>query len=297
MTTRPFIKMHGLGNDFVVVDATEAPFPITSEAVRALADRRTGIGFDQLIVIEPPTENIAAAFMRIFNADGGEVDACGNATRCVARLLFARHQTDKAIIETATGLLNAWWANHDAGPVADTSPVDVAVDMGPAMTDWSEIPVAVECDTAHLPLSMGGLSDPVGVSMGNPHAVFFVDAVAAVPIMELGPMLEHDPLFPERANIGVAEVRDRRTIRLRVWERGVGLTRACGTGACAAAVAANRRGLTDREVTVVVDGGTLDIVWRDDGHVIMTGPAAIAFHGSFDTASWLMSATTSPAAA
>ena len=285
MTTRDFIKMHGLGNDFVVIDATAAPFAADAASVRALADRHTGIGFDQLVLIEPPA-GAAAAFMRIYNADGGEVDACGNATRCVARLLFARDGSHEAVIETGAGRLATWRTDADtsAATFDDGSPLAVAVDMGPARLEWADIPLAAACDTAHLPLANGPLSDPVGVSMGNPHAVFFVDDAAAIPLAELGPVLEHDPLFPARANIGVAEIRDTGRLRLRVWERGAGLTLACGTGACAAAVAAHRRGLTGRSVDVELDGGVLHIDWRDDGHVVMTGPTAVAFRGRFDTA-------------
>jgi diaminopimelate epimerase len=297
MTTRDFIKMHGLGNDFVVIDATAAPIAIASPAARALADRHTGIGCDQLIVVEPPLHDGAAAFMRIFNADGGEVGACGNATRCVARLLFERDAVAETVVETAAGLLAATRADRSIARFGDADPLAVAVDMGPALLDWSDIPLSAACDTAHLPLARGPLRDPVGVGMGNPHAVFFVDNADTIPIAELGPALEHDPLFPERANIGVAEVRDRASLRLRVWERGAGLTLACGTGACAAAVAAHRRGLTGREVDVEVDGGTLHIVWRDDGHVVMTGPTAVTFRGRFDTALLQPAAATPSAAA
>jgi diaminopimelate epimerase len=284
MTTRQFIKMHGLGNDFVVIDASAAPLVVDAAAARALADRHTGIGCDQLILVERAQRDGAAALMRIYNADGSEVDACGNATRCVARLLFARDGSDRTLIDTGAGRLAAWRADTGRGTFGDADPLAVAVDMGPARLDWSDIPLAAACDTAHLPLALGPLADPVGVSMGNPHAVFFVDDIAAVPIAEVGPTLEHDPLFPERANIGFAQVRDDRHLRLRVWERGAGLTRACGTGACAAAVAAHRRGLTGRTVEVEVDGGRLHIDWRDDGHVVMTGPTAVAFRGSFDMA-------------
>jgi diaminopimelate epimerase len=282
MTPRDFTKMHGLGNDFVVIDATATPLAIDAAGARALADRHTGIGCDQLILVEAPVDPAAAVFMRIYNADGSEVDACGNATRCVARLLFARDGTREAVIETGAGRLAAWRADDNAGPFDDTDPLAVAVDMGPARLDWSDIPLAAACDTAHLPLANGPLADPVGVGMGNPHAVFFVDDAAAIPLAELGPALEHDPLFPARANIGVAEIRDTGRLRLRVWERGAGLTLACGTGACAAAVAAHRRGLTGRKVEVEVDGGALHIEWREDGHVVMTGPTAVAFRGQFD---------------
>ncbi len=276
MTRRSFIKMHGLGNDFVVIDARAKPLALAAEAVRALADRNTGIGCDQVIAIEPAPNGKADAFMRIFNADGGEVAACGNGTRCVASLLMAEQGADRVAIETASGLIQA----RAAGPG------EVAVDMGEARLSWDEIPLSREADTLHLPLGAGPFEDAVGVNMGNPHAVFFVADAEAAPLEEFGPRLETDPLFPERANIGAAHLEARDRIRLRVWERGVGLTRACGTGACAALVAAVRRELTGRSARVRLDGGDLGVTWRDDGHVVMTGPAATSFEGSFEE-DWL----------
>lgn len=277
MTTREFIKMHGLGNDFVVIDARQRPLQVDAAGAHALADRHTGIGFDQLITLEPARDGRAAAFMRIHNADGGEVSACGNATRCVARLLLEQGAESEIVVETSAGLLTA-------RPAGNTNPDDglYTVDMGPARDGWQDIPLARDCDTGHLPLARGPLSDPVGVNVGNPHAVFFVADAEAIALDQLGPGLEHDPLFPERANIGVAHIIDSGALRLRVWERGVGLTQACGTGACAAAVAAHRRGLTGRQVQVHLDGGSLDIDWLADGHVAMTGPASISFTGTFD---------------
>ncbi len=272
MRERPFIKMHGLGNDFVVVDARREPFELDEAAARAIADRRAGVGCDQFIVMEPPRDPEAEVFMRIRNADGGEVEACGNATRCVARLLMDETGRDVAAIETGAGLLIA-------RPAEDGL---VSVDMGPARTGWREIPLAREMDTLHLDLALGPLADPVGVSIGNPHAVFFVEEAEAVDLASLGPRLEHDPLFPERANIGVAQLAGPDRLRLRVWERGVGITRACGTGACAAAVAAHRRGLAGREVEVHLDGGPLMLEWREDGHVVMTGSVATSFRGVLD---------------
>jgi len=277
MTTREFIKMHGLGNDFVVIDARQQPLSVGAAGARALADRHTGVGFDQLIIVEPPSDRNAAAFMRIHNADGGEVSACGNATRCVARLLFEEGAETEIVLETAAGLLTARHAGN-----ANSQGDLYTVDMGPARDGWQDIPLASECDTDHLPLARGPLSDPVGVNVGNPHAVFFVADAEAIALDQLGPELEHDPLFPERANIGVAQIIDTGALRLRVWERGVGLTQACGTGACAAAVAAHRRGLTGRQVQVRLDGGDLDIEWLANGHVAMTGPASVSFTGAFD---------------
>jgi diaminopimelate epimerase len=268
----PFFKMHGLGNDFVVLDFRRSAFPVDAGVARRLADRRTGIGCDQLILLEPPRHPAAQVLMRIRNADGSEAEACGNATRCVADLLHRETREPRVRIETAAGLL-------EAEARADRS---FAVDMGPARTAWHEIPLSRAMDTDRVDLTLGPLTEPVCTSIGNPHATFFVNAVDAVDLEALGRALEHHPIFPERANIGIAEIGDRRSIRLRVWERGAGITRACGTGACAALVAAHRRGLTERCAAVALDGGTLDIAWREDGHVIMTGPATLSFEGTFD---------------
>jgi diaminopimelate epimerase len=270
----PFVKMHGLGNDFIVLDARARPLALDSAAARALADRHTGIGCDQLIVIEPPRDPAAHAFMRIRNADGSAAAACGNATRCLA-LLLARERGERRVrIDTAAGLVEAEIAADGA----------ITVDMGPARTAWYEIPLAREMATDCLDLALGPLSAPACTNIGNPHATFFVADVEAVDLVALGPVLEHHPLFPQCANIGVAALTDRQHIRLRVWERGAGITRACGTGACAALVAACRRGLAERRARVTLDGGALGIAWREDGHVIMTGPAAIAFVGEFEPA-------------
>ena len=271
MNPRSFIKMHGLGNDFVVVDARREPFDLDEAAARAVADRRVGVGCDQLITMEPPTNGAADVFMRIRNADGGEVEACGNATRCVASLIMEETGRENCTVETQAGLLHA--VSKAAG--------EIAVDMGALRTDWRDIPLTREMDTLHLELACGPLRDPVAVNIGNPHAVFFVDDAAAVELETLGPRLEHDPLFPERANIGVAELVGPDCLRVRVWERGVGLTRACGTGACAAAAAAHRRGLTGRKVEVRLDGGPLALEWREDGHMVMSGPVATSFTGVF----------------
>jgi diaminopimelate epimerase len=268
----PFLKMHGLGNDFVVLDFRHGAIPLGAGAARRLADRRTGIGCDQVILLEPPRHPAAHVLMRIRNADGSEAEACGNATRCIADLLYRETREPRMRIETAAGLL-------EAEALSDGF---FAVDMGPARTAWHEIPLAHAADTDRVDLTSDPLTEAVCTSIGNPHATFFVDDVDAVDLEALGPALEHHPLFPQRANIGIAEIADRRRIRVRVWERGAGITRACGTGACAALVAANRRGLTERRADVELDGGTLDIAWREDGHVIMTGPATLSFEGAFD---------------
>jgi diaminopimelate epimerase len=274
MTRIPFRKMHGLGNDFVVLDQRGDRLRIDAAAARALADRHTGIGCDQVIVLEPPHHPSAGVFMRIRNPDGSEAEACGNGTRCVAAILAQEGAGTRLCIETAAGLL-------DAEMLSDGR---VTVDMGEARTGWRDIPLAREADTLRVDLAEGSLSEPVCTNIGNPHATFFVADAEAIDLAAVGPAIEHHQLFPERANIGVATVRDRATIRLRVWERGAGLTRACGSAACAALVAASRRGLTGRRVAVALDGGTLEIEWRADGHVLMTGPAATSFEGSFDPA-------------
>ncbi len=269
MSTQAFLKMHGLGNDFVVLDGRPAPISLTPGQVCAVADRQTGIGCDQLIVMEPPRSDRANVFMRIFNADGSEVAACGNATRCVASLVMEETGSDQVIVETAAGLLDAQAAVGG----------QIAVGMGRVRLDWRDIPLAEPRDTLHLGLGSGPLQDPVGVNVGNPHAVFFVDDVEAVDLAVHGPKLETDALFPEFANIEAVQVLSGSLLRMRAWERGAGITKACGTGACAALVAAHRRGLTGRKAEVVLDGGTLFIEWLPDDHVLMTGPVATSFKG------------------
>lgn len=262
-----FTKMHGLGNDFVVLDARARALPVLDAAfAAAVADRHTGIGCDQLIVLEPSD---AADFrMRIFNADGSEVEACGNATRAVG-LLHGR----PARIETLGGLIAS--TPTDAG---------ISVEMGKPRFDWDAIPLAYAMDTHAMPLAWEELANPIAVNVGNPHAIFFVADPYAVDMARLGPVIETDPVFPERVNVNVAAVAARDAITLRVWERGTGLTRACGTGACATAIGAMKRGLVDRRVTVTLPGGPLVIEWRGDGEIVMTGPATEAFRGSFDPA-------------
>jgi diaminopimelate epimerase len=269
--SRPFLKMNGLGNDFVVVEARSAPFAPSAEDVRAIANRASGIGCDQLIAIEPG-EGVDAR-VRFWNADGEEVAACGNGTRCVGWLLMQASGKDHAVMESRAGLLVATRAGERL----------VSVDMGKPRLDWADIPLAEPHDTVALDVKLSDdpalATAPGCVSMGNPHVVFFVDDIDAAPVKTAGPAIEHHPLFPQAVNVGFAQVLARDRIRLRVWERGAGLTQACGTGACAALVAAARRDLTDRTATLVLDGGELLIEWRDDDHVIMTGPAAVDFAG------------------
>ena len=271
---RPFLKMNGLGNDFVVVEARSAPFAPGAAEARAIADRGSGVGCDQIIAIAPsPTSE---AFVRFWNADGDEIGACGNGTRCVAWLLMEASGRDEAVFETPAGTLRGRRAGEGV----------VAVDMGEPGLDWRDIPLAEPMDTRGVELQVGPIDAPVlhtpgCVSMGNPHVVFFVPDVASAPVREVGPMIEHHHLFPQRANVGFAQVVARDRIRLRVWERGAGETKACGTGACAALVAAHRRGLADRRATVECTGGELVIEWREsDGHVLMTGPVAVEFTGT-----------------
>jgi diaminopimelate epimerase len=266
----PFRKMHGAGNDFIVMDARARTLPLSPKRIAALAHRRTGIGCDQFITLEPPRDG-ADVFMRIHNPDGSEAGACGNATRCVAALMGEEGAAGAIVVETIAGRLPT---RIEAGAIE--------VDMGVPGLDWTDVPLAAAADTLHLTLPGG----PAALSMGNPHATLFVTDIATAPVETLGPSLEHDPIFPHRANIGFAQILAPDRIRLRVWERGAGLTLACGSGACAALVNAHRRGLAGREADLLLDGGTLRILWRDDGHVIMTGPSVTAFHGTVDLSTY-----------
>ncbi len=267
-----FLKMHGLGNDFAVFDARKQALALDAATARAIADRRLGVGCDQVIVIAPAA-NGADAAMRIYNADGGEVESCGNAARCVAQLLMAEKGTGTVRLETAGGPL-----------VCSESNGLVTVDMGAPRFDWKDIPMSSAADTNKFSFAVDGVSvEASAVSVGNPHCVIFVGDAERAPVAEVGPQIERHPLFPERTNVEFATVQSQERIRMRVWERGAGITQACGTGACAAAVAAARRGLAARKVDVVLDGGTLVIEWREsDGHVLMTGPATLAFRGEIE---------------
>jgi diaminopimelate epimerase len=261
----PFTKMHGAGNDFIVLDARATPIQLAPAQAASLADRRTGIGCDQLILIEPAA-NGADAFMRILNADGSEAGACGNATRCVTALLHEETGRARQLIRTAAGDLATFYAGGGR----------VLVDMGVPRFGWQDIPLAHEADTLRLPLPGG----PAACSMGNPHMTFFVESAEDVEVLAEGPRWEHHDLFPERVNVGFAQVIAPDRVRLRVWERGAGFTRACGSGACAAVVNAQRRGLAvAKQVQVVMDGGTLLIERTERGHVLMIGPTAISFRG------------------
>lgn len=263
--------MHGLGNDFVIIDGRKELPDLSGAALRAIADRHRGVGYDQLIVLEPTTAK-ADLFMRIYNADGSESEACGNATRCVASLLMIETGKDEVIIETLAGLLPGT-ADGNGG---------IVIDMGMPNLGWQQIPLARKEDTAHVNLSAGPLSDPVAVNMGNPHAVFFVENAEGIDLEKWGPVLETDPIFPERANISVVSKMVNGDFRLRVWERGVGITLACGSAACATMVAANLRGLTANTACLQLNGGPLDMRLDDKGHVFMGGAIAISYHGALD---------------
>jgi len=269
LANRPYRLMNGLGNNFVIFDLRQSPLKMRNEDAARVADPATGPGCDQVITIE----DRGGLFMGIWNADGGEVEACGNAARCVARLLMDEFERDDIEFSTAAETLRAWRVGEDR----------VAVDMGEPKFHWRDIPLAEQMDdTRFIDVKLGPIDNPVlwgpsAVNVGNPHCVFFVPDAAAQDIDRFGPMIENHPLFPERANVSVAEVTSRHAIRLRVWERGVGITKACGTAACAALVCAHRRRLTERKATVTLDGGDLGIEWRDDNRIIMTG--AVGFNG------------------
>ena len=260
---RRFHKMHGLGNDFVVFDARDEPLEMDSGRARAIADRATGVGCDQLIVIEPSSS--ADVRMRIFNSDGSEVEACGNAARCVTLLLGGANS-----IETLGGIIRG----EAIGAAA-------MVDMGLPRFGWHEIPLSYPMDTANIPAAWSGLEHGFAVNVGNPHIVFFVEDPEAVALESLGPEIEADPIFQERVNVNVASVQDQE-IKLRVWERGAGLTMACGTGACATAVAALSKGLVSSPVQVSLPGGTLTIAWDRQGAIRMSGPGTHVFTGEID---------------
>ena len=285
MVELAFTKMHGLGNDFVVLDGRTIEIDLDPMEVRAIADRHLGIGCDQLIVLRSTPK--ADVFMQIYNADGGEVSACGNAARCIAKQVMTERQGDHVTLETKAGVFDAF----DGGDGM------ITVDIGPVRTDWKEIPLSEERDTLHLGMQVARpgesgellMADPVAVNVGNPHVVFIVGNPAVVDMAQVGPVIEKAPLFPERANVSVIQIVGEDTIKAKVWERGVGVTSACGTAACAALVAAHRRGLMGRQGIVVLDGGALGVVWREsDNHVLLTGGVATVFKGSFDIRRLLM---------
>jgi diaminopimelate epimerase len=263
MATGEFHKMHGLGNDFVIIDARANPLEMSPARARQIADRKNGIGCDQLILLMPSV--VADLAMHIFNPDGSEVEACGNASRCVIALL-----RQDLSIETQGGIIS--------GQLTGNS---VRVTMGNAKFGWDEIPLGFAMDSDAMPIGWEELESPMAVNIGNPHAVFFVTDANAIDLSRLGPIIENDPVFPERANVNVASIQGNE-IHLRVWERGAGLTGACGTGACATAVAAIRKGKVYSPVIVHQPGGTLTIEWAPGQPVIMTGRATYVFKGHAD---------------
>lgn len=268
----PFCKMHGLGNDFVLLSRLEGDHvPLSSDQIRLLGDRRRGVGCDQILVMVPAMVNQADFFMEIYNADGTEAGACGNGTRCAAHKWMQDHGRDRCVIDTVGGLKFCQMAGPDR----------VMVDMGEPSLEWQDIPLAWEQDTLELDVDYGACRAPVAVGMGNPHCVFFVDNFEDISLEKLGPLAENLDVYPEKTNVEFAQVLAPDKIRMRVWERGTGVTEACGSGACATLVAAVRRGLSDRKAELLLDGGSLDIEWRkEDGHVLMTGPVAYVFEGS-----------------
>lgn len=282
-----FVKMNGLGNEIVAVDMRQAPAAINSAAARAVA---RGVPYDQLMALYPPRATGIAATVRIYNNDGSESGACGNGMRCIADILFRETGQDAVTFETRAGLINCW----KAGGL-------ITVDMGPPRFAWDKIPLAEEFrDTRAIELQIGPIDAPIlhspaVVNMGNPHAVFWVDEVAAYDLARIGSLLEHHPIFPERANITLARVASREHIVIRTWERGAGLTKACGSAACAAAVCAARTRRTGRKVTVTLPGGDLKVDWREpDDHVLMTGPVEYEFDGRFDPALFAAAAEARP---
>jgi diaminopimelate epimerase len=274
-----FIKMNGLGNEIVVVDMRAAPNPITAADARAAA---AAAPYDQLMAVYPPRAAGTDAFVRIYNNDGSEAGACGNGMRCVADILFKQTGNSTLTVETRAGLLACFKGD---------APLTSTVDMGKPRFHWTEVPLAEPFfDTRRIELQIGPIDHPIlhspsAVSMGNPHAVFWVENVEAYDLGKIGPLLEHHPIFPEGANISLARVNSREHLIVRTWERGAGLTRACGSAACAAVVSAARTGRTGREVTVTLPGGDLAIAWREaDDHVLMTGRVEYEFEGRFDAA-------------
>lgn len=265
----PVIKMHGIGNDFVVLDARLNGFSLDKPSIQKLSNRRTGVGCDQLLLIEP-SDN-ADAFMRIYNADGSEAGQCGNGLRAIASLIMDEKNIGTVRVETKAGFHSCHRINGG-----------IAIDMGEPSFDWQGIPLSEERDTLNLALKMGALKNPCAVNVGNPHVVFFVEDAISINLSTLGPKIENHSLFPERINVNVAQILSKSEIRLRVWERGAGITQACGTGASATLVAAHRRGLIGREATIQMDGGQLGVNWRDDNHIILSGTIEKSFSGVVD---------------
>ncbi len=264
--------MHGLSNDFVIIDGRNEKVALPKERIVELADRKSGIGFDQLVIMKPPKDPRADVFMVMYNADGSSLEACGNASRCVASLLMQEREKDKVILQTVAGLLDA--------KAEDASLTLITVDMGEPKWDWQQIPLAEEQDT--LSFNIEGF-DACAVNIGNPHCVLFVEDPEQIDIGQIGPCIENHKLFPNRINVEFISVKDPSLLRMRVWERGAGVTAACGSGACASVVAAVRRGLINEKSEVHLDGGRLTIEFsQESGRVLMTGPASYVFEGMLE---------------
>jgi diaminopimelate epimerase len=292
LANRPFVKMNGLGNEIVVVDMRDASAAISAADARAVA-QPAGAPYDQLMALYPPRRAGTESYVRIFNSDGSEAGACGNGMRCVASLVQQQSGKDAAAFEVDGRIVQTW---KNANGL-------FTVDMGAPRFAWNEIPLAEEFkDTRAIELQIGPIDKPIldspsAVNMGNPHAIFWVEDVAAYDLAKIGPLLEHHPIFPERANITLCAVKSREHIVIRTWERGAGLTKACGSAACAAAVAAARLKRTGRKVRVTLPGGDLTIEWRaSDDHVLMTGPAEFEFEGRFNPALFTDAVAASPGA-
>ena len=262
--------MHALGNDFVIIDGRELEPPLNIENYRTISDRRRGVGFDQLLTLLPPRQN-GDIFMRIHNSDGSEAEACGNGTRCVASMLMSQYGIKSITIETLSGALNCTLSKAN----------QVTVDMGKVLLNWSDIPLLSKTETLYVRLKDAPFNNCSCVNIGNPHAVFFAPDIESICLEKIGPVLENDIMFPDRANIEFVKIISETKIRMRVWERGVGITPACGSGACAAVVCSVRRGLTNRKTKVLLDGGVLDIEWLENNHILMTGPTEVSFTGTF----------------
>ncbi len=260
-----FRKMHGLGNDFVIIDQRVDATALSPDIARAIGDRHRGVGFDQLAEMRPSTD--ADVELVFWNSDGSTAGACGNATRCVADMLLTETGRDQVVIRTERGLLTCRAMDGL-----------IQVDMGPPLLGWDQIPLARELDPLHVPLD----GDPAACSMGNPHCTFFVGNVDALSLEDIGPRIETDPLFPQRTNVQLVQVLDRARARVRVWERGVGVTLASGSSSCAVLVNAVRRGLMDRDAVLNLDGGDIRITWAENDHVLMAGPVSYVFEGVFD---------------
>lgn len=268
-----FTKMHGLGNDFIIFDQRDGTPSLQGEKIAMVACRNKGVGCDQVIHIKSPTVEGADIRLEMYNADGQKVGACGNGTRCVASMVMKELDKEKLAIETDAGILHC--------RAASINKAEVTVDMGKPRTLWTDIPLLSEMDTLNVQVGEADLPPGVAVSMGNPHIIFFIDDVEEFNVEGVGPTIEFHKIFPKRTNVEFVKILDQHTARMRVWERGVGVTQACGTGACATAVAGVLRGLLQRKSEIILDGGSLFIEWReDDGHVLMTGPATYVFEGT-----------------